>query len=272
MKNQISRWVGCLGATLILAGAMAQEAVAEGDKDAKRESRRLQAQLSAVQKEKGILTTQLEALKKQLGDIESKGAALEKKTGGQRKQLVEMTEKYEESESNLQYMTQLYTESVEQLQQNQKEQASAQQRHDGDIHTCEKKNAELYRISSDLMDKYQSKGLVSVMLLAEPFTQIERVKMQSLMQEYKDKSDAAKLVPTEKPADIPASDATPSPVVASTSVEASTKSDVTTPSVDTTKAVANDAAVVPAVEGVAASAPDGAALAGSKDVQAAPHL
>jgi len=271
MKNQFSRWVG-LGMTLVLSVCMTQAALAEGDKDAKRESRRLQAQLSAAQKEKGILTTQLEALKKQLGDIESKGAALEKKTGGQRKQLTEMTEKYEESDSNLQFMTQLYTETVEQLLQTQKERASAQQRHDGDLQTCEKKNAELYLISTDLMDKYHSKGLVSVLLLAEPFTQIERVKVQNLMQEYKDKTDAAKLVAMTKPTDTPPSEVSPIPVVAPASVEASAKSEGSAPSVEAATGVAGDAAVVPPADGVAASAPDNKASAGSHDVQAAPHL
>ena len=252
MKNQFSCWVGM---TLVLSVCMTQAALAEGDKDAKRESRRLQAQLSAAQKEKGILTTQLEALKKQLGDIESKGAALEKKTGGQRKQLTEMTEKYEESDSNLQFMTQLYTETVEQLLQTQKAQAGEQQRYAGDIHTCEKKNAELYRISTDLMDKYESKGLISVVLLAEPFTQLERVNVQNLMQEYKDKTDAAKLAPTSVTMD-----------------SAPTKADV--PSEAQSVSKAEEVATAPAVASVNEAnkvAPSSEAVPVGKDVQDAPR-
>ena len=107
--------------------------------------------------------------------------------------------------------------------------------------------------------------------MAEPFTQIERVKVQNLMQEYKDKTDAAKLVATTKPTDTPPSEVIPSPVIEPASVEASTKSDVSAPSEDTTKGVAADAAVVPPAEAVAASAPDSKVPAGSNDAQAAPR-
>jgi hypothetical protein len=40
------------------------------------------------------------------------------------------------------------------------------------------------------MDKYQAKGIWQSMRQAEPFTQIEKVKLENLLQEYHDKADA----------------------------------------------------------------------------------
>lgn len=203
-----SRWIACLTAAVMVAGFAVTVTVsaAEADKDPKREARRAQAQLSAVQKEKAVLAAQLEDLKKQLSDLGSKSAVLEKKTGGQRKQVAELTEKYEEAEKNLQLMTQQFADTSKTLQQLQKEKEQEQKQLSGDIQVCEKKNSQLYQISTELMDKYRAKGLFSVLLLAEPFTQLESVKMQNLIQEYQDKSEAAKITTTRVSASLPLND------------------------------------------------------------------
>lgn len=203
MKIIVSRGICCLMAIMIVTGFMVPEAFADADKDAKKESRRMQVQLSAAQKEKAVLATQVDDLKKQLGEIGTKSAALEKKTGGQRKQLAEMTEQYQEADKNLQQMMQMYVDASASLQQLQTEKEQEQKRLSGEIRVCENKNAELYRINMALMDKYQSKGMLSVLLQAEPFTQLERVKIQNLMQEYGDKAEAAKIASSKVHVSLP---------------------------------------------------------------------
>jgi hypothetical protein len=188
---------------MIMTAFMAPAAYADADKDAKKESRRLQAQLSAAQKEKGMLTTQVEELKKQLGDVGSKSEVLEKKSGSQRKQLAEMTEKYQEADKKLQETQLLYADTSKSLQQLQTEKEQEHKRLSGDIQVCEKKNAELYQISVGLMEKYRSKGIISSLLLAEPFTQLERVKVQNVLQEYGDKAEAAKITSSKVPVTLP---------------------------------------------------------------------
>ncbi|MEO8006258.1 MAG: hypothetical protein ABI771_15190 [Betaproteobacteria bacterium] len=61
------------------------------------------------------------------------------------------------------------------------------------IQTCEEKNTALYKVGTDLLGRYRNKGVVDALKQAEPFTQIERVKMENLWQEYHDKLDAAKV-------------------------------------------------------------------------------
>jgi chromosome segregation ATPase len=61
------------------------------------------------------------------------------------------------------------------------------------IQSCEEKNMELVRIGGDLLQRYRDKGFVDALKQNEPFTQIERVRMENLWQEYRDKLDAQKL-------------------------------------------------------------------------------
>lgn len=215
MKNTISRWSCCLTAVFVLAGFTLSGAwaAADADKEAKHEIRKLQAQLSESQKQNSELSAKLEELKKQLGEVGAKSAALEKKSGGQKKQFAELTDKLQESDSKLQKMTLQYSDTGKSLQlaQQEKEQLlkEKEQEHkqlSGEIQVCEKKNADLYRISVELMDKYQSKGVFTALMQAEPFTQIEKVKIQSLMQEYKDKTAADKVV-AKAPVNPPTNDA-----------------------------------------------------------------
>lgn len=231
MKNSVSRWVCCLTTALLVTGFMAPAALAEVSKEAK-ELRHMQMQLSAVQREKAALEAQVDELKKQIAELGSKSAALEKKSGGQHKQFAELTEKYQELDKNLQQMTQQYSDTSKNLQQLREEKEQEQKRLSGDIQQCERKNAELYRISTDMMDKYRNKGVFSAMMQDEPFTQLEKVKVESLLQEYRDKADAAKIASTRVPAALPVNDTPSSASNTSASTATESKSSTGTPGSD----------------------------------------
>ena len=64
------------------------------------------------------------------------------------------------------------------------------------VQACEEKNVALYQLGTDLMQRYRNKGVMDAIKQAEPFTQLEKVKMENLLQEYSEKMDAKKL---EKP-------------------------------------------------------------------------
>ena len=198
MKNTVTRWILFMAATMVTAGVFSSAAFADSDTEMtrmKREMRQVQAKLAAAQQENEALSAQVEELKKQVSQNESKGAVLEKKTKGQSKQVAELTEKYQEADNNLQHMTQLFSAMSETQKQTKLEKEQLQKQLGDDIHVCEKKNAEIYRISVELMNKYQSKGVIDTLLQDEPFTGIEKVRVENLLQEYRDKADAAKFAP-----------------------------------------------------------------------------
>ncbi len=197
---------------LLLTGMLSISAMA-ADSPKDKQVRRMQLMLNAAQQEKTDLTGQVETLKNKVSELESKRAALEKKLGGQSRQLTELadkqqqadlqdkqqqeelTSKYLESEKKLKQMEEQYASVSKNLQQNQFDKEQEKKRLDGEVKICEKKNAELYLLNAKLMDKYQSKGMMEVMRHAEPFTQLEKVQMENLLQEYRDNMEANKIFP-----------------------------------------------------------------------------
>ena len=52
---------------------------------------------------------------------------------------------------------------------------------------CEKNNAELCRIGNELLKQYEDKSLWTSLTEKEPLTQIQKVKLEKFMEEYKEK-------------------------------------------------------------------------------------
>ncbi len=199
---------------LFLAAVTAFDAMAATDKDAKDKQavHRLQMQLNAAQQDKVDLAGQVEALKKQVSDLDAKRETLEKKLGGQsrritelsdkqqkteladKQQLSELSDKYQATEKKLREVEQNFATTSKNLQQTQTEKEQEKKKLDEEIQVCEKKNSELYLISAKLLDKYEAKGVLDALRQAEPFTQLEKVKVENLLQEYRDKSDANRII------------------------------------------------------------------------------
>lgn len=199
MKIDITQWPACLMVTILLAFTFSNS-VSASDTDVKdrHELRRMQLQLAAAKQEKVELTARVEELKKQMEEMKSKSVVLEKKTGAGRKLITDLTEKIEETDKKLQELTLLHSETSKTLQMTQTEKDQERKRLDGEVQICEKKNTALYGLSIDLIEKYRSKGVVASILQAEPFTQLERVRVDNLLQDYKEKAESAKMASSVK--------------------------------------------------------------------------
>jgi len=61
---------------------------------------------------------------------------------------------------------------------------------------CETKNAELYGVTLDLINRYkQNRGTWEKFLLAEPFTGLKSVEVENLLEDFRGKATAQKIVP-----------------------------------------------------------------------------
>ena len=199
MKIDITQWPACLMVTILLAFTFSNS-VSASDIDVKdrHELRRMQLQLAAAKQEKVELTARVEELQKQMEEMKSKSVVLGKKTGAGRKLITDLTEKIEETDKKLQELTLLHSETSQTLQKTQTEKDQERKRLDGEVQICEKKNTALYGLSIELIEKYRSKGVVASILQAEPFTQLERVRVDNLLQDYKEKAEGAKMVSSVK--------------------------------------------------------------------------
>ena len=79
------------------------------------------------------------------------------------------------------------------------------------------KNAEMFRIGNEVLDRYKNFGLGTALVAREPFVGVTRVKLQNLMQSYQDKLIAQKI----RPADY--NSTTPDPAAPANAAPASAK-------------------------------------------------
>jgi len=61
------------------------------------------------------------------------------------------------------------------------------------LERCQTHNARLCVIADELVEKYKNKGITSSILQKEPFTQLEKVEIEEIVQEYKEKIEEQKL-------------------------------------------------------------------------------
>ncbi len=61
----------------------------------------------------------------------------------------------------------------------------------------ENKNLELYQLGKEILTRYENYGLGRALLSKEPFTGLSKVKLETLVQDYKDKLQDAKVKPND---------------------------------------------------------------------------
>ena len=64
------------------------------------------------------------------------------------------------------------------------------------VSTCEAKNVELYALGTDILSKLDSDDFADNLLRHEPFTGLSRVKLDNIVQDYKDKLRDQRLKPS----------------------------------------------------------------------------
>lgn len=64
---------------------------------------------------------------------------------------------------------------------------------------CEQKNAELFRIGNELLDRYKNKGVWDALKDDEPFTRIHRVELEKVAQDYHARVLDQKVEPEAEP-------------------------------------------------------------------------
>jgi chromosome segregation ATPase len=188
------------------------------------EKREVQAQVEELQKEKerldsrnrelGAKTASLEAkassceakaasLEKKAVSLEAKAASLEAGTASLEKKNSELAAHLSRTEAERDSLDQKLQETVQEVQVRNLalEKAAADwQKSQGDLkrmtqkfERCAGNNAQLSAIASDLVKKYQGKGVMDSILKKEPLTQLQRVELEKLVQEYRDKIEEQKI-------------------------------------------------------------------------------
>lgn len=211
--------------TLGMAGNTSAAADDKKERDAQRKLRlmmqSMQQEKAALESEKNSLSEQVKSLNKEVSDLkknstnvsrkkDARVGELEKELLSAKEENLRLSSKLQTTQSSLEDLTGKSQESLRSLQKDfqtsidqgntckskLQESASNVSRQSQLIEMCEKKNMALYELNIDILDKYKKKGVWSALLQTEPFTQIKKVEMENIIQEYKEKLENQRMEET----------------------------------------------------------------------------
>ncbi|HET8870474.1 MAG TPA: hypothetical protein VFM48_08515 [Aquabacterium sp.] len=206
MRRQLSR-LGALMIFLVVAGSSPAHA---GDRE-QEQVHRLKLQLRQMQQQqseaeaqlaadKAALTTTADAAKQEAHASKAVAAQASKRVSALNSEL----QSVREEKSKL-------VDQVAQLQKQLEEQKQAWQTYKDDTlaksleqksqyetlrtryQQCRQDNVQLYDLGSELLTRYENKGLGEVLSAKEPFVQLGRVKLENFAAQYRDKLDVARV-------------------------------------------------------------------------------
>lgn len=212
--KQINTWIGaltiCVGFAPATVTAQAQQPRSDATlaklqqmlRQTTAERDGLKAQLAEVQKQAdgekakaAAAQSQLKSVKKNLGDTDTllekyktTDAALRERIEQQRSKMQEVIDKYKELVGTLR---QLEAER-NQLRVDLTSKSAA-------FDTCAQKNVQLYQTGLELAEKYEQKGVWQSLWASEPVTQLKRVEIENLAQEYVNRVEQARVQTAESP-------------------------------------------------------------------------
>jgi chromosome segregation ATPase len=181
--------------------------VLAADKPGKDETRRLQQQLRKAEQDKTQLAQQKAEAENQLKDSQAKAAEAEGRAAaaGSRsarlKKEIELVKAEKEalaiaSQEEHATLAGKLAEAERKLAEQRLEKQTLEAafaRQKTALFTCAERNATLHKLGNEVLDKYEQKGCLSSVLEAEPFTQLQRAKLESLIEDYRDKFDNNRL-------------------------------------------------------------------------------
>jgi len=171
-----------LSGVILIASVVATAGVSAGETEDQRIVARVQRMLRQVSQERGLLQTENTKLKGEVDD-------LTKKLGGLKKTSDVALSKSRESNATLSENLQ---QTVQNLRKTESDRNQLQETVVGQaqqIDSCESKNVDLVLVNRELIDHYEKKGIFDALLQHEPVTQLKRVEIENIAQEYQDRID-----------------------------------------------------------------------------------
>ncbi|MCB5188717.1 hypothetical protein LG200_11975 [Methylobacillus caricis] len=187
---------------------------ADKDKAAKQQERRMRQMVQQVQAEKDQLQTQFEqekaklqeetkaqeqknsALQGSVAAANRKSAELASELEALRKQKVELETLQQNTASTLESTQQKLAETLETNSKGaaeRKEMQAVLVNKQQQLNASNEKNARLYDFGLQLIKIYERPSLYKQVMRDEPFTQLKRVELENILQDYRDKIDEARV-------------------------------------------------------------------------------
>jgi chromosome segregation ATPase len=171
-----------------------------GDANARtsQQLQQLSAERAQLKGDNDKLTKEVADLKQQLTTATSGQAALQAKLKAAESSVArdsgstqQNSEAMEKMRAQMQELVARYRETAQQLKEVEADRNAARgklQTDDRELTQCIDKNVGLYQLNTEVLDKLENHGMFSSLGEKEPFTQIQRARLENLIDGYKDRA------------------------------------------------------------------------------------
>lgn len=196
---------GIVGLSCMLAFTADAQVQRSGNADARvaQQLQQLTSERSALQAENTKLKQELEQAKAQLQKtgaatktLESRNRALEASAGRGTAASQQAEEQLERTRVQMQELVTKFRETAETLREVETERATLKGHFatkEREFKTCVDRNAGLYNLNVEVLDRMENRGFWSNVAEREPFTRIKRVELENLIDDYKYRADELRL-------------------------------------------------------------------------------
>ena len=181
----------------MLACAAQAQVQRSGNADARvaQQLQQLSSEKAALQAENNTLKQELEQVKAQLQksssaskELENRNRVLQASAGRGSASSQQTEEQLERSRAQLQELVTKFRETAQTLRDVETERTAAKTQlaaKERDYKVCVDRNAGLYEINDEVLDRMEDRGFWSQLTEREPFTRIKRTQLENLIDDYR---------------------------------------------------------------------------------------
>lgn len=202
-KNSIAV-LGAILLTLPVAAPFAQtERSGNADARVMQQLQQISSERASLQAENARLKQDLEKVRKELEQasagrkaLENRAKSLEASASRDGQSSKQTGEQLERTRAQLQELIAKFRETAQTLRDTETERAQAKSQlatREREFKTCVDRNAGLYNLNAEVLDKMQNRGFWSALGEREPFTKLKRVELENLAEDYKYRAEELRL-------------------------------------------------------------------------------
>jgi prefoldin subunit 5 len=204
--------VAALGATVMPAQAQTARPSSGGGNNPQllQQLQQLASERTALQAENARMKRELDEIRKERDTLKTGQKGLAERARASELALSRTNRESESSErevaelkTRMQELIAKFRETAQTLRDVETQNTSARQtlvEKERALNVCIDRNVALYKLNDEVLTRLDGDGMFSRLGRAEPFTQIKRVQLENLIDEYKDRADQQIATPAAQPA------------------------------------------------------------------------
>lgn len=184
------------------------------------ERSRLRSENDKLKGDLDAANRQLAALKKQLAAAQAGVASSQAQIAAAQTGQATATKNLETLRANAQQLVERFRETIATLKGVEVDRAQLQRDLTGSraaFDRCTLANYDLYQVDNEVLNRYQHQGAFSYMARSEPFTRIERTRIDNAVLEYRERAEALRVPPRSAVAPATAAPSAPAAATATSS-------------------------------------------------------